>query len=256
MKVLKFCLWILAWPFLSIWLLLEFKSCYVAGRRYKKDPTSSTQEERYMKVGKLVRHFLYWKRIKINICGKEKNENKVMLYIANHKSNIDPLVLLKTILDQETIPKITFVAKEELKETKIGKIADLLDVIYINRQNIRQIPNVLDEMVKTLQTKKTSICLFPEATRVHGDNFNDFNATLIDCVYQTNLSIQPTVIYNSNGMIEKNDHKPIDKTIDVCFMPIINSDKFININRNIFMKNLQTQMFEQYQKMKNNHGKN
>ncbi|MBR2651555.1 1-acyl-sn-glycerol-3-phosphate acyltransferase [bacterium] len=179
-----------------------------------------------------------------------------MLYIANHKSNIDSLVLLKAILSQETIPKLTFVAKEELKNTKIGKIADLLDVIYIDRKNIRQIPNVLDEMVKTLQNKKTSVCLFPEATRVHGDNFEEFNATLLDCVYQTNMSIQPTVIYNSDGMMEKHTSKPVDKTIDVCFMPVINSDKFINVNRNIFMKNLQSQMFNQYQKLKDNHGKN
>lgn len=248
LNFLKIVGWVFAWPFVGFWLLIEFHSCNVAGKRYKKDPNSSTQDERYEKVRKLVSHFLYWKRITVRNVGKEKLENKVMLFVANHKSNVDPLVVLKSTLSQN-VPYITFVAKKELQGTKIGNIADLLDVIYVDRQNIREIPKVIDEMVKTLQ-KKTSVCLFAEGTRVSGDEFGEFKPTLLEAAYKTHLSIQPLVLYNTDEMLTKKYKK--NRVVDTSYLSSINSFKFINVERNIFCKKLQTSMFEEYLKIKKN----
>lgn len=253
LNFLKLIGWTISWPFLAIWILIEYHSCSVAGKRYKKDPTSSTQEERYEKVKKMINHFLFWKRIKINVVGREKLEKKVMLFVANHKSNIDGVVILKLVLDQD-VPNITFVAKKELQNTKIGHALDLLDVIYVDRSNIREVPSIIEQMVKTMQ-KKTSICLFAEGTRVHGDEFMDFKPTLLEAVYRTHLSVQPTVIYNTDGLLDKEHKKPNDHKIDVCFLPSINSTSFINIDRSIFMKKIQHNMYEEYKKLKMSHTK-
>lgn len=250
LDILKFIGWIFSWPFLFIWLLIEFHSCSVAGKRYKKDPTSSTQEERYEKIKKLVNHFLYWKRIKVEIVGKEKIDKKVMLFVANHKSNADPLVVLKTILSQD-VPYVTFIAKKELEDTKLGHAMDLIDTIYVERGNLREVPKIIDEMVKTMQNK-VSICLFAEGTRVHGDEFADFKPTLLEAAYRTHLSVQPTVIYNTDGLLDKGYKRPKNKTVKINYLPSINAASFINIDRNNFMKKIQTTMFEEYQKIKNN----
>lgn len=254
LKFLKFIGWLLSFPFVTIWLLIEFKSCYVAGKRYKKDPTSSLKEERYEKVRKLVKHFLFWKRIKIENVGKEKIEKKVMLFVSNHKSNVDPLVILKFVLDQE-LPFVTFVAKKEIQNTKIGHIADLLDVIYVDRGNIREVPQVLDNMVKTLQGK-SSICLFAEGTRVSGDEIAEFKPTLLEAAYRTHMSIQPTVIYNSEGLLDKNKKPSKNRTVYISMLKNINSNSFINMERSILSKRIHEKISHEYNKVKNNIVKN
>lgn len=254
LKFLKFIGWLLSFPFLTIWLLIEFNSCYVAGKRYKKDPTSSLKEERYEKVKKLIKHFLFWKRIKIENVGKEKIEKKVMLFVANHKSNVDPLVILKFVLDQE-LPYITFIAKKEIQNTKIGYIGDLLDVIYVDRENIREIPKILNEMVNTLQNK-TSICLFAEGTRVPGDEIAEFKPTLLDAAYRTHMSIQPTVIYNSERLLNRNKKPSKNRTVYISLLETINSNLFINMERSILSKNIHEKISNEYKKIRNNIIKN
>lgn len=247
--------WVFAWPFMLIWCLIEYRSCVIAGRRYKKDPTSSKQEERYEKIKKLVKHYLYLKHIKVRLTKKEKIENKPMLFVANHKANIDGLVVLYTALNQD-IPYVTFVAKIELQGTKIGNILDLLDVIYVDRQDLRKVPEVIDNMVKTLQSK-TSICLFPEGTRVHGDDFGEFKPTLFEAAYRTHFSIQPIVIYNTDGLLDKNyKSNRVDKVIDVSYLPVINSREFVNINRNLFVPKVRETMLAEYNRLKRDHTKN
>lgn len=246
--------WVLAWPFVAFICWCELMSCNTAAKRYQKDPTCAEPEERYNKVKKLVKHVLYWKNIKIAYRGKHKLENKPMLYVCNHKSNIDPLVILKTVLDQK-VPYIVFVGKIELASSKFAGAANLIDTIYLDRENLREAIKAVNDQANVIQKEKTSVCIFPEGTRVEGDEFGEFKAGALAAAYKTYASIQPVVIYNSQGFLDhdkKWKHKG-DNIVDISFMPAIQANEFINIDKTIFVKRLQKKMHEEYLRLQKHH---
>ncbi len=250
MNILKKIGWIIAWPFVAIICYIHFISCNTSGKRYIKDPSCATVEERYEKIKKFLKYFLHWKNIKIEIIGKDKIDNKTMLFVANHKSNVDPLVLLKISLDQN-IPYLTFVAKKELEGTKLGNIASLLDVIYIDRNNLRQVVKTINEEVDMLIKEKRSVCIFPEGTRIFNNNkFGEFKPGALEAAYQTYVSIQPVVIFNSSGLLDKNVKSPKNRTVYVSFLNPYQAQNFINVDKVNFSKKLQKTMFDEYNNIK------
>lgn len=250
MKFLKKIGWILSWPFVAIICLIHFNSCNASGKRYLKDPTCATVDERYEKIKKFIKIFLYWKNIKVEIIGKDKIDNKVMLFVANHKSNIDPIVLLKIALDQN-IPFLTYVAKKELEGTKFGNIASLIDVVYIDRNNLRKIVKTINNQVDLIIKEKRSICIFPEGTRIFDTKkFGEFKPGSLEVAYQTYASIQPVVIYNSSGLLDKNVSHSKNRIVYVSFLNPYNAQNYINVDKVSFAKKLENQMFDEYIKIK------
>ncbi|GAA5414633.1 lysophospholipid acyltransferase family protein [Ureaplasma ceti] len=242
--------WVLAWPFMAIICFIELMSCNTAAKRYAKDPTCAEPEERYNKVKNLVKHLLYFKDIKIAYRGKQKLENKQMLFVANHKSNVDPLIILKTVLDQK-VPYITFVAKMELASSKYAGVANLIDTIYLDRGNLREAIKAVNEQADTIQKEKTSVCIFPEGTRVEGDEFGEFKAGALAAAYKTYACIQPVVIYSSQGLLDRDKkwkHKG-KRVVDISYMPVIQTNEFINIDKTIFVSRLQQSMHEEYERL-------
>lgn len=250
MKFFKKLGWVLAWPFVALICYINFASCNSSGKRYLKDPSCATVDERYEKIKKFIKYFLYWKDIKVEIIGKEKIDNKVMLFVANHKSNIDPIILLKIALEQN-IPYLTFVAKKELQATKFGNIASLLDVIYIDRNNLREIVKTVNQEVDMIVKDKRSVCIFPEGTRIFNNNkFGEFKPGALEVAYQTYASIQPVVIVNSSGLIDKDVEHSKNKTVYVSFMTPYQAQSYINVDKVNFCKKIENAMFEEYTKIK------
>ena len=246
--------WVLAWPWVAMICGIELLSCKTVAKRYEKDPTCLEPEERYNKVNKLVKHILYWKDIKIAYRGKTKLENKPMLFVANHKSNADALVILKTVLEQK-VPNIVFVAKIELAASKIAPILNLIDTIYIDRENLRQAVQSINEQSEALQKNKVSVCIFPEGTRIEGNEFGEFKAGALGAAYKTYASIQPVVIYNSEGILDKDKgkgHKK-DRVVDISYMPTIQPNEYMNVDKVIYAKRLQDKMYQEYLRLEKHH---
>lgn len=254
LKFLKKLGWILAWPFVGLSCLIKLQSCNVAAKRYLNDPTCAEPEERYNKVKSLVKSFLYWKDITIAYRGKTKLENKPMLFVCNHASNVDPLIILKTVLDQNA-PHITFVAKMELANSKFAGAANLIDVIYLDRSNLREAIKAVNQQAETIQKDKVSVCIFPEGTRNDGEQFLEFKAGALAAAYKTYASIQPVVIYNSRGLADKDKHikHTGDRQVDISYMPSIQANEFINIDKTIFVNKLQDKMYAEYQRLIKHH---
>ncbi|MDE5651446.1 MAG: 1-acyl-sn-glycerol-3-phosphate acyltransferase [Ureaplasma sp.] len=251
LNFIKLIGWILSWPFLALILLIQSHSCYVAGRRYRKDKTVATPEERYLKVYKLVRKFLYWKNIKINSQKDFHLPNKPLLLVANHKSNVDPLIIFKNVFEMEGIPYVSFIAKTEIKDTYIGYIASLIDTIFIDRKDIRQLPEIIDQTAKALESKR-SVCVFLEGTRVYDqDSLGNFHSPILESAYRTHSSIQPIVLENTLGMLDRN-HEPIknNKTVKIRYLHSLNATSFINMDRNILAKRIHDDMEKEYIKLK------
>lgn len=254
LKFLKKVGWFFAWPVMAIMCWIELMSCITVSKRYQKDPTCAEPEERFNKVNKLVKHVLYWKDIQIAYRGKQKLEHKPMLFISNHKSNVDPLIILKVVLEQR-VPYITFVAKMELADTKWGKVASLIDVVYLDRENLRQAIQAVNQQAELIQKDKMSVCIFPEGTRIEGDEFGEFKAGALAAAYKTYASIQPVILYNTEGLLDKdkNHKKKRDRVVDISFMPAIQPNEFMNVDKTIFIERLKQKMYEEYQRLKNHH---
>ncbi len=253
LNFLKLIGWILSWPFLALILLIQSHSCYVAGRRYRKDKAVATPEERYLKVYKLVRNFLYWKNIKIDSLKDFKLPNKPLLFVANHKSNVDPLIIFKNVYEMEGIPYVSFIAKSELENTYTGYIASLIDTIFIDRKDIRQLPEIIKATSKTLELKR-SVCVFLEGTRIYdSDSLGQFHSPILESAYHTHSSIQPIVLENTLGMLDRNhDSIKHNKPAKIRYLKNINATSFVNIDRNILAKRLHDDMEKEYIKLKSN----
>lgn len=253
-----------ALPWAYIGLGFRLLNAKIAAKNYRKTPDYYTADERYTKVNRLVKLYLYCKGIKVQKLGRPNIPAKPMLYVANHKSNYDPLVMLRVLMEYPQLPKFVFVAKKELQTSKVGCVLDLIDTIYLDRANPRDALKCLDEQIKHIKQYKHNVVIFPEGTRIGGDDFGTFQKGAFKAAYKTWCEIQPVVIYNTDGQKDSSKDKthhgetqkkegPIDKTIDVFFEPGIQSKDFSIINDDIFVRNLQEQMQKDYFNLKKKH---
>ena len=247
MKVFKKIIWMLVVVFVWIILLFKWSSIKRAAKLHNKDNTLFSAQARYSKVNSFIKMFLYAKQIKIEHLGKTRLESKKLFFVANHKSNLDAIVLLKSILSQET-PLPIFVAKIELATSKFAAFFDLLDVIYIDRENLRQMYSVIQEEINVLKDKN-SVVVFPEGTRVKTDEFLEFKSAAFTPAYETLTAIQPAIIYNSANLLSESSFK-LNRTVYLKYLPSIQPLNFININKDIFVRNLQANMYNAYLELK------
>lgn len=105
---------------------------------------------------------------KINLVGLENipTEGRIIL-AANHKSNLDPVFIAGEIRKR----KLTGLAKKELNKNKLlAWFIKKLNVITIDREN----PDIstIKKVLKALKDD-SALVIFPEGTRVKGEEFGD-----------------------------------------------------------------------------------
>ena len=109
----------------------------------------------------LCEFFCQFLRIKVIIKGKEKIDlNKNYLFVSNHQSNLDPIILIKAFQELN----LTFVMKQELMKIKlISRYLTASGFYSINRDNNRE---GLKTILTTIEACKCrSVAVFPEGTR-------------------------------------------------------------------------------------------
>jgi len=159
---------------------------------------------------------------------------KPVLYVCNHKSQSDIVGLIKILFEQQGLSYFSFVAKKELTKSKIVHDAmDLIDTVYLERDNLRQqyeAFNQQNELVK----QGHSIVIFPEGTRVYQHEFLDFHAGALKAAYQNFIPIVPVTIYGSSGLLfDKNSRKEFknkDKKIYFAFHKALQPSEFVITN--------------------------
>ncbi|EAT11833.1 1-acyl-sn-glycerol-3-phosphate acyltransferase [Oceanobacter sp. RED65] len=109
--------------------------------------------------------------MKTKVIGREHMEqHQPCLYIANHQSNWDLLVL------GSVVPKRTVsLGKKSLKWVPLfGQLYWLAGNVLIDRGNRQKAMEALDITEKALTEKNTAIWIFPEGTRNKGHNVKTF----------------------------------------------------------------------------------
>ncbi len=259
MKILREILHGIAVPFASLVLVMKLWSCNRWLKKYEKADDAYTIEERYKKVRSFCSLAIFIKGANVVSSGREKLANKQMLYLVNHKGNIDPLVILKLIMDLGGSNPI-FIGKIELEKAKFASPMKLIDTIFIDRDNLRQIHSTIEKQNKYIKEGR-SIVVFPEGTRSAKDEFGEFKSGCLHPAYTNLIAIQPIVLFNSGGWIEKEDslgnvypkRKSHDLKAEIC--DPIQASKFINIDSEIFTQTIRTQMISVYDKLANESNK-
>ncbi|WP_391591534.1 1-acyl-sn-glycerol-3-phosphate acyltransferase [[Mycoplasma] cavipharyngis] len=260
-KILKF-LKILIAPLILLYIFFSLVFAVISGRRYvikfnkgDQQNTSKQVTKRYSTVYKIINSILFFKNIEVEVQNLDVVPKTPVVFLANHKSKSDPLVLYKIIYENKKYPLNTFVAKIELAKSKIGYILDLIDVVFVDRKNPRQALKQLEEVAPRILKNNRSLCIFPEATRVPGDQLGTFNPGATLPAYQAFVPIVPVTIYNSEGQFldkstqKQTFRKPKSNKIIVYFHKPISTQKFINLNNQKCIEIVKQQIQKQYNKI-------
>lgn len=135
---------------------------------------------------------------KYEVIGAENipDEGNIIL-AANHKSNLDPIFVASAVKNR----KVATIGKKELFDNKIlAAILDKLCVIPIDRDN----PGI--STIKTILKKLKegyAVGIFPEGTRVKGNEFGEAKAGLALFAVKGKASVVPISIISNYKLFNK-----------------------------------------------------
>ncbi|ADC31358.1 1-acyl-sn-glycerol-3-phosphate acyltransferase [Mycoplasmoides gallisepticum str. F] len=190
----------LIFPFVGIEFIFRYLIALIKASIYKNNESFYTKENRFKTVYILACRVIFFKGVKIEIKNADLIPKKPVLFIGNHKSNIDPFVMIWLANHLKDITELTFVAKAELKNKSIGKIMSLIDVIFIDRNSIKQTAKATLNEIELL--KNTSVCVFAEGTRVFSHQLGEFKPGAIKAAYKAFCPIVPFSLFNTQGRME------------------------------------------------------
>lgn len=237
-------------PFIFIGLCFNFLSINSKAKKYRKTPSKILLADRCKIVYKTIKKILFIFNINTEIDGFKDIAKKPLLFIINHKSALDPLIIFKIIYEVGGLNPPTFVAKKELSKSKLmANAMFLIDCVIIQRDNLR---SVFDGFLKQDKLSKDgrSICIFPEGTRVCTKEFGEFLPASLKVAYQNFLTIMPITIYGSLGLIDrkvKNENK--NKTVYIQALKPIQAKSYINIKQENLIDTFKDEMFKTYLKL-------
>ena len=238
MSVLKKILHWLAYPFVGIAFLWSMMRVKQKAKTYAKYPNSMPLEVRYEYVYKMAKRAIFLRNRKIETYGFEKNPQVPALYIANHKSTFDPIILFKYLYEYPQTPYFKFVAKKELNQNDFVSCAlKLVDTIFIDRENPRSVIEVYRNQTNMIKERR-SIVLFIEGTRIYDiDKIGPFHAGALHIAFNNLCPIVPVVMYGTIGNNGKYDRKENvkyvkSKKVYVECLPAIKSNDYMTTNIN------------------------
>ncbi|MES2615314.1 MAG: lysophospholipid acyltransferase family protein, partial [Bdellovibrionota bacterium] len=118
------------------------------------------------------------------------DENKNYVYVANHQSYCDSILL------GFIFPKNTFIiAKNTLKYIPFfGLLYKLSGNFYINRSSLKAAERTLSHIARYLKTNKCSIFLFPQGSRSKDNSIRSIKRGFIKLAKTAEVDIIPIVI--------------------------------------------------------------
>ena len=180
--------------------------------------------------------------IKINKFGYVNN-NRPTIYIANHQTYLDSLILKYLKPNVKTIAKSDVIGDFSIIKKFAKNILDNWGVILYRRGDKSSGQNVRKVMKETI-LGGSSILIYPEGTSFAFNGLKKFYPGSFEVAYENNLNIQPiTVKYETDitwGMVEpfsKKHHKDMIENskkcqsykvnnVNVTFHPVLTPSKF------------------------------
>ncbi|WP_381414992.1 1-acyl-sn-glycerol-3-phosphate acyltransferase [Spiroplasma endosymbiont of Anurida maritima] len=195
-------------------------------KKIAKDPNYITEEFRYIWLQKRARYILWLMNIKLIVHDEKNWLDKGCLVIANHQSNVDPLIIFALNNFEKTSP-CAFIAKKELNDSRLyRRFIHLIDVLLLDRKNPRQAMEVIQQANELIRVPR-SMVVFPEGTRSHTQEMGEFHSGTFKIAQKAHCPIIPVSIIDSYKIKNKNFKKSGKKYITVVFNEPLKPSKFI-----------------------------
>lgn len=176
----------------------------------------------YTEIRKWASSLLKLAGADVTVIGKENLPDTPAVYIANHQGYFDIPILLTCLKNPNGL-----IAKVEIKKLPlIPAWMELLQCVFIDRNNARQSMGALNGAADNLVHNGRSFIIFPEGTRSRGDEVGEFKGGAFKVATKANATIVPISIDGSYKLMESNKMwiKPAKVTIRIL-PPIETHDK-------------------------------
>lgn len=175
-------------------------------KRLQKLKAENNNEQTQQEIFEFVRDWsekrLEDTKCNITVSGVENiPQDKPVLFISNHQSNLDFILLLAKI----NVP-VGFIAKVELE--KIPLLRDwmrIIDCLFMDREDMRQQVKTIVEGINILKKGK-SLIVFPEGTRTRDGNIMEFKAGTFKLATKSKVPIVPVTIDGTFKCLEGNNN--------------------------------------------------
>lgn len=129
-----------------------------------------------------------------------------VVYMATHKGLFDSPVMALLIKNEPVI----FIGKEETKKMPVfGKWFEAMGCIYLARDDMKKSLQAILQGIDELKQGQ-SIVIFPEGTRMKGQEMGSFKAGSFKLATKANVPIVPIAIQNTYKVLE--EKRKIQKT--------------------------------------------
>lgn len=206
-------------------------------------PLISPGENKVHKIAHLWARMLLWlTSTRVDVIGRENVlMNRPQIFMANHQSDFDILIVLAHIPGQ-----FRWIAKKELFKIPVfGKAMRNAGYIEIDRQNHEKALKSLDEAAQKIREGK-SVVTFPEGTRSRDGKIRPFKQGMFHLAIRSGVPIVPISIIGANEIMPKRslNVRPgritmvIDRPVDVSGYTLETRGELIEKIRGIIVGNL------------------
>jgi len=166
--------------------------------------------------------------------------NRPQIFMANHQSDFDILIVLAHIPGQ-----FRWIAKKELFKIPVfGKAMRNAGYIEIDRQNHEKALQSLEEAAQKIREGK-SVVTFPEGTRSRDGKIKPFKQGMFHLAIRSGVPIVPISIIGANEIMPKRTLKVrpgritmiIDRPVDVSGYTLDTRGELIEKVRDIVVRN-------------------
>ncbi|MCF0136400.1 MAG: 1-acyl-sn-glycerol-3-phosphate acyltransferase [Lachnospiraceae bacterium] len=137
-------------------------------------------------------------RIKVQVTGLEKvPSDRRFLYVSNHRSNYDPIIVLKVLSDRQ----MAFVSKEaNFRIPLVGAILHRSCFLSINREDPRKAITTINRAAKLLAEGKFSIGVYPEGTRSKDCTLLPFHDGVLKIAQKAKVPVVVSIIRGTENI--------------------------------------------------------
>ncbi|MBM4314408.1 MAG: 1-acyl-sn-glycerol-3-phosphate acyltransferase [Deltaproteobacteria bacterium] len=205
-------------------------------------PIISPGENKVHKIANLWARMLLWlTNTRVEVIGRENVlMNRPQIFMANHQSDFDILIVLAHIPGQ-----FRWIAKKELFKIPVfGKAMRNAGYIEIDRQNHEKALMSLDEAAQKIREGK-SVVTFPEGTRSRDGKIKPFKQGMFHLAIRSGVPIVPISIIGANEIMPKRTLtvRPgritmiIDRPVEVTGYTLDTRGELIEKIRDIIVRN-------------------
>lgn len=190
--------------------------------KYAKNKDKYPFEVRYAFLRKLIKIVFDSFDVNVNVEGFEKlNDNNSCLFVSNHQGVMDALTMI--YLCEKPM---TFVCKIEAKKYPIiGKACEMIDVIFFDRDNIRDAVKMV-KASKNYLSLGLNVMIFPEGTRTRDEEYmpGDYKAGAFKPALETERDIAVFCMDGSYKVFSKKYTKDIN--VNVSLLEVLSYDQY------------------------------